>query len=99
VWLYADGKERTNRAGVVTKPGFDRETSERVAQEEKGRLSPAELVRTRVRHFTQGLALGSRAWVEEVFTAHRDRFGPKRTTGARKLQSCEGDLCALRRLE
>jgi REP element-mobilizing transposase RayT len=99
LWLYADGKAPSKRAGKVTKPGAKGETSESVAQEEMAKLSPAELVRTRVRHFTQGLAVGSRAWVEEVFTAHRDSFGPKRATGARKLKSCEGDLCALRRLE
>ena len=99
VWLYSDGKERVNRAGQVTKKGFDRETSERVVREEKGKLSAFELAQTRVRYFSEGLVLGSRAWVEEMFKTHRENFGPKRKTGARKLNSSEGGLYSMRQLE
>lgn len=40
----------------------------------------------RVRHFTEGLALGSRAFVDQVFAEHRGQFGPRRRTGARRMR-------------
>jgi hypothetical protein len=99
VWLYTDGRERLDCQGEVAKAGFDGETSERVTREEKGKLSPAELIRTRVRHFSQGLAVGSRAWVEGLFAANKERFGPKRASGARKLKSGDASLWSLRDLQ
>jgi hypothetical protein len=52
-----------------------------------------------VRYFSDGVAIGSRAFVESVFTAYRPCFGPKRRTGARPMRggAWEG-LCALRDL-
>ncbi len=44
------------------------------------------LVRRRVRYFTDGAVLGSRGFVDEVFARCRERFGPKRKSGARKLR-------------
>ena len=98
VWLYSDGKERVDRAGKVSKAGFSRETSERVAREEKGKLSMAEILRTRTRQFSQGVAVGSRAWIESIFAANKDRFGPKRKTGARKLGASDAELWSMRDL-
>ena len=43
-----------------------------------GELSLGQVLRLRVRHMSDGVALGSRAFVHEVFARHRDRFGPKR---------------------
>ena len=51
-----------------------------------GRLPAKELLRCRVRGFSQGVALGAQEFVEEIFHAHRDHFGPKRATGARRLR-------------
>ena len=51
--------------------------------EAKGR--PTLLAR-RVRHFSDGGMLGSRAFVEDAFETQRSRFGPKRRSGARKLR-------------
>jgi putative transposase len=39
-----------------------------------------------VRYFTDGAVIGSRMFIEEVFRHSRDRFGPRRKTGARKLR-------------
>jgi hypothetical protein len=39
-----------------------------------------------VRYFTDGTVIGSRAWVNEVFEQHRQRFGAKRKDGARKFR-------------
>jgi hypothetical protein len=44
----------------------------------------------RVRAFSSGLAVGSEAFVEEVFGERRDLFGPKRKEGARPLDSGSG---------
>jgi len=43
-------------------------------------------VRCRVRYFTDGTVIGSRAWVNEVFEQHRQRFGAKRKDGARRFR-------------
>jgi REP element-mobilizing transposase RayT len=54
-----------------------------------------------VRAFSQGVAVGSAEFVEEVFSGRRDLFGPKRKTGARPLDgtgSSLGGVCALRDL-
>lgn len=50
------------------------------------RLTTAQLLRLRIRYFSDGLALGSRGFVNEVFALHRDKFGPKRRDGARPLR-------------
>ena len=97
--LFGDGVVRMNRGGQITKKGFSEETSRRVIKGQKGRLSAAELVRHRVRHFTQGLALGSREWVEQVFIENRDSFGTHRKSGARRLRGTETGLFALRDLK
>jgi hypothetical protein len=54
-----------------------------------------------VRAFSQGVAVGSAVFLEEVFSGRRDLFGPKRKTGARPLDgigSSLGGVCALRDL-
>lgn len=48
-------------------------------------LSKADLLRCRVRYFSDGLVLGSRDFVEKAFLEKREWFGPKRKSGARGL--------------
>lgn len=96
--LYASGMEvRDAQNTNVVRPGVTAEEARKVLAE-KGKLSPAELVRLRVRYFTDGLVLGSQAFVESVFEENREWFGPKRKNGARKLSECAGELFSLRRL-
>ena len=52
----------------------------------EGRLPLGELLRLRVRYFSDGLVLGSELFVEEVFERHRSRFGEKRKSGARPIR-------------
>jgi len=59
-----------------------------------GELTLGEVLRLRVRYFTDGVVLGSRNYVNEVFAEFRNRFGPRRETGARPLRG----LVALRHL-
>jgi putative transposase len=98
MWLFDEGRERTDRTGAVVKRGFSEEASREVTRVHQGRLGTAELLRHRVRHFTQGLALGSREWIESLFEAHRENFGTRRKTGARRLREAEAPLFALRDL-
>jgi hypothetical protein len=51
-----------------------------------GKLSLGEVLRLRVRYFSDGVVLGSRNYVNAVFAEYRDRFGARRRTGARPLR-------------
>jgi putative transposase len=45
-----------------------------------------KMLRWKVRYFTDGAAVGSRAFVDGLFEQCRERFGEKRKTGARKMR-------------
>jgi putative transposase len=66
-------------------------SKERVQEviEKKGKLSRYEMLRCRVRYFTDGVALGTKEFADTVFTNERGRFGSKRKTGARRLNHFE----------
>jgi putative transposase len=49
--------------------------------------SPADALLRRIRYFSDGLVIGSKQFVNEVFTAARDHFSPKRKDGARPIRS------------
>jgi hypothetical protein len=49
-------------------------------------LKLAAMLRCQVRYFTDGAVIGSKAFVNEVFVAARERFSAKRKDGARKLR-------------
>ena len=52
---------------------------------EKGKLRTKELARLRVRYFTDGVALGSREFVEGIFEAPRDPFARGECRSLRRL--------------
>jgi len=64
----------------------------------RGRMSVGELIRHRVRYFSDGAVIGSREFVEAVFEANRERFGPKRQTGARRIGESAEPFFSLRQL-
>ena len=67
--------------------------------EQGGELSLGQILRLRVRHMTDGVVLGSKAFVDEVFTLHREKFGAKRKSGARPIRALASiGLMALRDL-
>jgi len=74
--------------------------SERVKEVLKtgGKLSTQELLFCRVRYFSDGMAIGSKGFVEEVFNTHREWFGVKRKTGARQIKKAEAPFFCLRDL-
>ena len=49
-------------------------------------LGMSRMLRCRVRYFTDGVVIGSREFVNEVFMQARGRFGPKRKDGARAMR-------------
>ena len=65
-------------------------------------LGMAKMLRCRIRYFTDGAVIGSKEFVNEAFASARERFGPKRKDGARKLRGggapANGALWSLRDL-
>jgi REP element-mobilizing transposase RayT len=49
-------------------------------------LKMAEMLACRVRYFTAGAVIGSKLFVNEVFTSARERFSAKRKDGARAMK-------------
>jgi hypothetical protein len=49
-------------------------------------LKLAAMLRCRVRYFTDGAVIGSKAFVNEAFAAARERFTAKRVDGARRMK-------------
>ena len=50
-------------------------------------LNMAKMLHCRIRYFTDGAVIGSKEFVNEAFANARDRFGPKRKDGARKMKA------------
>lgn len=96
--LHDSGREVLDaRKEKVVRAGMRAEKAREVLAEH-GKLSLGELVRLRVRYFTDGLALGSREFVESVFVTNRDLFGPQRKEGARRIAESATELYSMRRL-
>jgi REP element-mobilizing transposase RayT len=86
VLLYAAGEERRAAyGGQVVRQGIATSEVDNVL-ESNGKLPLPEILRCRVRYFTDGLAIGGKDFVERVFNENRRFFGPKRKDGARKMR-------------
>ena len=79
VLLFGSGRATDVRAGIAP------EAVEKTLAE-GGELDRVDLLRCRVRYFSDGVALGSRLFVEEVFESNRQLFGERRKDGARKMR-------------
>ena len=86
----ADGevRKKVRRKGMA--PEKAREEREMVDAEH--RVALAKRLRWRLRYFSDGAVIGSREFVDSVFEACRERFGPKRKSGARRMR---GDAASL----
>lgn len=51
-----------------------------------GDMPISTMLRCRIRYFTDGAVIGSRAFVNDAFVSSRERFGSRRKDGARKLR-------------
>jgi hypothetical protein len=49
-------------------------------------LTAAKILRMRVRYFTDGAVIGSKAFVNEAFAGARERFSERRKNGARRMR-------------
>jgi len=54
--------------------------------------APGNALAGRIRHFTDGVAIGSRGFIDMFFQEKRDRFGSKRTSGARPIRGANGGI-------
>ena len=92
--LFVGGGAVHQRGKVV----LDKEKIKEVIAQ-GGELSLGQVLRLRVRHMSDGVALGTREFVNEVFARHREMFGPKRKDGARPIRALATfGLTALRNL-
>ncbi len=88
--LFVAGEEEgldveTRRA---MRRGFSREQIDATLRA-GGRLTWGQMLRCRVRYFSDGVALGTREFVDQIFQTARHRFSIERTTGARPLRRLE----------
>ncbi len=103
IHLFGAGERRLGNpmTGRGAKLGIDPKKVAQVIddQGDNGRLAFHKKLLNRVRHFSDGVAIGSEGFVERVFESHRDHFGPRRKTGARRMHGkAWGELRALREL-
>ena len=93
------GRPRVQEDGTVVRRGVSEKVQERLAQESGVRR---EQLLKRVRHFTDGVVLGSREFINGWFERNRAWFGGKsqtgRTSGARKIGKGWDKLYNLRQL-
>ena len=59
----------------------------------------SEMIQSRIRHFQDGVALGSKDFIEEVFEQKRDFFSPNRESGARRIPLSKDAMYAMRALK
>lgn len=87
----------THAKGGTAGKAFQKQARKVLA--EGGQLSRADVLRCRVRYFSEGVVLGSKTFVQDTFLAYRDQFGLKRRTGPRKLRNAAlPDLFTMRDL-
>ena len=96
-WLFGEGKEVGKSAYSSGRKGIARESVQEVL-DRGGKLTLSELLRCRVRYFSDGAAIGSRGFVEGVFAECRDHFGESRQDGARRLRESSAEIFSLRAL-
>jgi hypothetical protein len=96
--LFDEGREVKDAQNErVVERGLSGE-SVRAVLAERGKLCAAELVRLRVRYFSDGAILGSKAFVEGIFESQREQFSPKRKRGAKRIQEMTSPMYSLRQL-
>ena len=62
------------------------------------KLTLPDLLRHRIRLFSDAIALGSKDFVDEVFQTQRHKFGPKRQQGARPVTQYHSPLFSIKRV-
>ncbi len=110
--LFAEGEEKTkeviNEQGERITKMVKKGIKSQQAISEVERLAAGKnvvlgkMLRLKVRYFSDGAVIGSREFVDNFFEQCRERFGPKRKSGARKMRgnaaAAEGTLWSVRDL-
>ena len=92
VWIFGQAHEVQGHGGISP------EKVEEVIRA-KGKLHIADYLRCRVRYFADGTAIGSKAFLDDVFEKERWRFSKRRKDGARRMKWLDGvELFSLRDL-
>ena len=86
--FFGKGGEEHDRDGAITRRGYTEEEIEAV-QHNKGQLPRHAYLRLRVRYFTDGVILGAKTFVEDVFHHRRAWFSDKRKTASRRLRGLD----------
>ncbi|WP_395747647.1 transposase [Prosthecobacter sp.] len=96
--LHEEGREVKDAQNEnVVERGITMESA-RAVLKARGKLSPAEMIRLRVRYFSDGLVLGSKEFVEGIFAAQREQFSPRRKQGGRRITASAAPFYTLRHL-
>lgn len=85
--LYGHGEERPDDAqsGKRGRSGMSRTEVLKVI-ETGGELELSEILRCKVRYLTDGMAIGSGEFLQDVFEENRSRFGEARQTAGRNMK-------------
>ena len=81
----AGGISNENEASTKKRRGFSANQVESVRMS-GGSLGLGETLRCKIRHFTEGLVLGSQAFVESHFQRYRQHFSTRRVVDARPIK-------------
>ena len=80
-------------------PSFDFAEAQKVVEQEKGELSLGERLRCKIRYFSDGVILGSRAFVEFHCQRLKEKLGYKRQSVPNALNILDpGALWVFRKL-
>jgi len=93
-WLMTDGEEvivdkPNNNHHVKAKAGISKETVQN-AIAKGGVLTPPELLRCKIRYFTEGIIIGGKGFVDEWYSKNKEHFSPKRAKGAQPIPNMAG---------
>ncbi|HYY26763.1 MAG TPA: transposase [Chthoniobacterales bacterium] len=80
-YLFVRGSQGTESKP----PAFDLATAQAVVDEQNGELSLPEHLRCTIRYFTDGVILGSQAFVESHFDKFKEKLGYKRQRRATQI--------------
>ena len=78
--------------------GEERSTGRTEGQRKRGALTERQMLRAKVRYFVDGMVIGSKDFVDDVFRLTKDWFGEERRSGARRINGVETPLRTLRAL-
>jgi len=90
--LFGHGEERDAdaRSGSTRRSGMSREAVQAELRR-GGELSVAEILRCRIRYLTEGVAIGTDAFLQDVFEENRDRFSSRRRIAGNEMRGSNWD--------